>query len=133
MQPGAPLADAPVQHQGHDSWLLQHLGGSFQLLCFAPTVDSLGAEQRALIEQLAQRQAGRIPVPTLLVTERDGPAPPGAQVLVDTRRRVAQRLDASPGSAYLLRPDQHVAARWRLPTGADVCAALARASAQSAQ
>jgi 3-(3-hydroxy-phenyl)propionate hydroxylase len=136
MHPGAPLVDAPVHHQGREGWLLQHvgqyLGGSFQLLLFVPTVESLGPEQHALIEQLAQRHAGRIAVPTLLITERDGPAPAGAKVLVDLRRRVAQRLDASPGSAYLLRPDQHVAARWRLPTLADVRAALARATAQTA-
>jgi 3-(3-hydroxy-phenyl)propionate hydroxylase len=130
MHPGAPLADAPVQHQGRDSWLLQHAGGAFQLLMHVPTVESLGAEQMSLIEQLAQRHAGRIPVRTLLLTDREGTAPTGATVLVDTRRRVQQRLDLGPGTAYLLRPDQHVAARWRLPTLADVRAALARATAQ---
>jgi 3-(3-hydroxy-phenyl)propionate hydroxylase len=130
MAPGAPLADAPVQHRGQDGWLLRHLGGTFQLLLFVPTVDSLGAEQRALIEQLSHGHAGRVAVRTVLVTERDGPAPAGTTVLVDVQHRVQQRLDASPGCAYLLRPDQHVAARWRLPTLADVKAALQRATAQ---
>jgi 3-(3-hydroxy-phenyl)propionate hydroxylase len=130
MAPGAPLADAPVQHQGQDGWLLRHLGGTFQLLLFVPTVDSLGSEQRALIEQLSNGHAGRVAVRTVLVTERDGPAPAGTTVLVDVQHRVQQRLDASPGCAYLLRPDQHVAARWRLPTLADVKAALQRATAQ---
>ncbi len=130
MAPGAPLADAPVQHQGQDGWLLRHLGGAFQLLLFVPTVESLGAEQRALIERLSHGHAGRVAVRTVLVTGRDGPAPAGATVLVDPQHRVQQRLDASPGCAYLLRPDQHVAARWRLPTLADVKAALQRATAQ---
>ena len=43
----------------------------------------------------------------------------------------AQRLDASPGSAVLLRPDQHLAARWRVPTLNAVQAALARACGHS--
>ena len=41
----------------------------------------------------------------------------------------AQRYDAQPGTVYLLRPDQHVCARWRAPQTADVSAALQRALA----
>ncbi len=40
----------------------------------------------------------------------------------------AKRYDASPGSAYLLRPDGYVAARFRRPTPSAVDAAMARAS-----
>jgi 3-(3-hydroxy-phenyl)propionate hydroxylase len=40
----------------------------------------------------------------------------------------AKRYDASPGSAYLLRPDGYVAARFRHPTHSAVEAAMARAS-----
>jgi 3-(3-hydroxy-phenyl)propionate hydroxylase len=50
-----------------------------------------------------------------------------AKVLHDAKGRFAQRYDARDGSAYLVRPDQHVAARWRSVDAAKVRAALARA------
>ena len=40
----------------------------------------------------------------------------------------ATRYDAEPGTAYLLRPDGYVAARFRHPTRPALEAALARAS-----
>jgi 3-(3-hydroxy-phenyl)propionate hydroxylase len=42
---------------------------------------------------------------------------------------VAARYDAEPGTAYLLRPDGYIAARFRHPTRSAFDAALARASA----
>ena len=39
----------------------------------------------------------------------------------------AGRYDAAPGTVYLIRPDQHVAARWRHPTREGLAAALSRA------
>jgi len=41
---------------------------------------------------------------------------------------VGARYDAEPGTAYLLRPDGYVAARFRHPTRAVLDAALARAA-----
>jgi 3-(3-hydroxy-phenyl)propionate hydroxylase len=40
---------------------------------------------------------------------------------------VAARFDGQPGSCYLIRPDQHVAARWRSFDLAAVRAAIALA------
>ncbi|MDO8375583.1 MAG: FAD-dependent monooxygenase, partial [Aquabacterium sp.] len=129
MHPGAPLADAPVRHgddaAGHDSWLLRHTGNVFQLLLFAPSPDTVDAPTRAAIAALADAP---IPVHTLLVCGAAGTAPAGAQVLVDVKGLAASRCDARPGSAYLLRPDQHVAARWRQLDAAAVRAAVARAT-----
>jgi 3-(3-hydroxy-phenyl)propionate hydroxylase len=48
---------------------------------------------------------------------------------VDKEGLAVARYDAEPGTAYLLRPDGYVAARFRHPTRAAVDAALARASA----
>ncbi len=125
LQPGSPLADAPVLHQGRDDWLLHHTGGRFVLLLFVAAVEALDGTARASIAELAR---ARIPVHTVLVAEREGEAPPGATLLVDHRQRARERLDGRPGTAYLLRPDQHVAARWRRLDAAAVLAAVARAT-----
>ncbi|MEY3945220.1 MAG: 3-(3-hydroxy-phenyl)propionate/3-hydroxycinnamic acid hydroxylase, partial [Pseudomonadota bacterium] len=53
---------------------------------------------------------------------------PGVDMLVDAQGWVAKRYDAQPGTAYLLRPDQHVAARWRQLDVARVRQALALAT-----
>ena len=75
---------------------------------------------------------------TLLVF---GPAPDwaarlGVQVvaidgrtLIDEQGLATRRYDARPGTAYLLRPDTHVAARWRSPTEAAVRQAMEHALA----
>jgi 3-(3-hydroxy-phenyl)propionate hydroxylase len=47
---------------------------------------------------------------------------------VDPKGLLAARYDAKPGTAYLLRPDGYVAARFRHPTRSAVEAAIARAS-----
>jgi 3-(3-hydroxy-phenyl)propionate hydroxylase len=40
---------------------------------------------------------------------------------------VAKRYGAADGAAYLIRPDQYVAARWRKPDRTAILAALRRA------
>jgi 3-(3-hydroxy-phenyl)propionate hydroxylase len=58
-----------------------------------------------------------------------GHIPVGANAaLNDHAGLFAKRYDAAPGSAYLLRPDGYVAARFRHPTASAVDAAVARAS-----
>jgi 3-(3-hydroxy-phenyl)propionate hydroxylase len=52
----------------------------------------------------------------------------GGDSLVDPAGLAAQRYDAEPGTAYLLRPDGYVAARFRHPTRPALDAALARAA-----
>jgi 3-(3-hydroxy-phenyl)propionate hydroxylase len=50
--------------------------------------------------------------------------------LSDEAGLLARRLDARGGTVYLVRPDQHVCARWRAPTREQLAAALARAQGQ---
>jgi len=122
LHPGAPLADAPVLHQGLESWLLRHVGGPFVLLVFEADTQSVRAA-------VAAAAASTVPLQILLVSLGAGNAPAGCTRIVDHKGRVQQRLDARPGTAYLLRPDQHVVARWRRIDAAAVQAALQRATA----
>jgi 3-(3-hydroxy-phenyl)propionate hydroxylase len=123
MEPGAPMDDAPVAHEGRPGWLLEHAGGRFQLMVYA--------EEPAALDPgaLLALRGDAVPVELLVVTPRPGAtAPAGATVLHDVQGLVARRYDARDGSAFLLRPDQHVAARWRAPDAARVRAAVARAT-----
>jgi 3-(3-hydroxy-phenyl)propionate hydroxylase len=66
---------------------------------------------------------------TLLQFGGPARAPPGVTVVTIEEEGLArQRYDARPGSAYLIRPDRYVAARWRTADETAVTAALRRAS-----
>jgi 3-(3-hydroxy-phenyl)propionate hydroxylase len=100
------LLDAPLQKKGQSTWLLRELGPDFTLLVFGP----------------ASAWTRDLPCVHVLQIGLD---------VTDHQALAAQRLDALPGTAYLVRPDQHVCARWRAPTEAAVRAALAHATATS--
>jgi 3-(3-hydroxy-phenyl)propionate hydroxylase len=135
MVPGAPLDDAPVRVDGQDAWLLDQLGNRFVLLAFAdPSVpDGESSPEVVALKQQAQRMAAApIPVHVLWVTAQEATAGDWRS-LQDKAGLATQRMDASPGSVYLIRPDQHVAARWRAFDPASVAAAVARATGQHLQ
>jgi 3-(3-hydroxy-phenyl)propionate hydroxylase len=124
MVPGAPMDDAPVRTaDGHD-WLLQVLGNRFQLLYYVEDAATLDAATAGTLAGLAD---GPIPVQALVVAAR-GSAPLGLATVTDTKGRIRERYDLQPGTAYLARPDQHVAARWRTLDATAVRAAVARAT-----
>jgi 3-(3-hydroxy-phenyl)propionate hydroxylase len=76
---------------------------------------------------LADLSCDGIAVEPLVISAKPGRAG-GIPVLEDSRGIAAQRYDAKPGTVYLLRPDQHVAARWRVLDAAKIKAAVARAT-----
>ena len=124
MAPGAPIDDAPVSSGGAPGWLLEHVGNRFVLLLF---VDDAGAVAQR--DALAALAANTIPVETLAIAiGAAATAPPGIATIVDSDGLAARRFDARPGTSYLIRPDQHVAARWRVFDAAAVRAAVARAT-----
>jgi 3-(3-hydroxy-phenyl)propionate hydroxylase len=101
--PGIACPDAPVLHEGRESFLLAHLGGAFKLLVIGD-VD---------------------------------PAPCGIEIirvgsggLEDTKGLVAARLGSN--MVYLVRPDQHIAARFAAPRPDEIAAALVRAGMRPA-
>jgi 3-(3-hydroxy-phenyl)propionate hydroxylase len=134
LAPGAPMADAPITSaSGTPGWLLRQTGGRFQLLLFVESPAALDAGTRAALGKLvAAAGQASIPLHLLLVARRgSGVVPAGCTLVVDAEGLAAKRCDARPGTAYLLRPDQHVAARWRTLDAAAVAAAVARATAQA--
>ncbi|HYF09671.1 MAG TPA: FAD-dependent oxidoreductase [Acetobacteraceae bacterium] len=104
MMPGAPAADAPVLRHGEPGWLLRQLRGGFHILHYAEVAD---AE--------ALRAPARDPVPArpILVQPRGSAPVASLDCVVDRDGLFASRYDARPGTTYLIRPDQHVAARMR--------------------
>jgi len=122
MVPGAPMDDAPVQVAGQDAWLLDQVGQGFACLLFANELPSA-----RVISQLQALQANTLPVMPLIVAPH-ALNMPGFKVIVDAQGWMARRYDAQPGTTYLLRPDQHVAGRWRQFQPAQVQQAVARAT-----
>ena len=103
--PGAVLPDAPLLCGGQPGWLLRTLGPDFTLLVF-------GAAP-AWAHSLAQVKVLQIGT--------------GMHDVQDTQGLVTQRLNARPGTMVLVRPDQHLCARWRAASETQVRQALARA------
>ena len=96
---GAPLPDAPILVDGQDGWLLRQSGEKFTILIFGPTPNWVRN-----IEDIKVISIG------LDVEDKEG--------------LLFKRLDGKDGSMYLVRPDQHICARWRHPTEVKVRAAL---------
>jgi 3-(3-hydroxy-phenyl)propionate hydroxylase len=112
VQTGAPVSDAPVLARGARAWLLAQLGSEFTLLVYGDVVP----------EQLTN---GRWTC--LLVHPQDSVLAPDAAGICDVDGLFAQRFDAQPGSAWLVRPDHHVCARWRRPKAEAIAQAMQRA------
>jgi 3-(3-hydroxy-phenyl)propionate hydroxylase len=96
----------------------------------APAIDAAMEDEAWLLGQCCDGF-------TLLAFGEDPALPAALQDRIAIRRLpagglAAQRYGAVPGSAYLLRPDQHVAARWHRPSSQDISMAYDRALARSA-
>ena len=136
--PGTACVDAPVLRDGVPDWLLAHIGGRFTVLAFAGP-DGIGNGAKSAV---ARARTLGVPMDVVLIEpEAGGAVADGlaaeasaidATVLRDVEGRVAQRYDAAPGTTYLMRPDQHVCARWRALQEDDLAEAIERALGVSA-
>jgi 3-(3-hydroxy-phenyl)propionate hydroxylase len=135
MEPGAPCLDAPIRVAGRDDWLLTYMardnggkarggkitgGTGFTLLYFAGDTPV----PQAVLNGFRQLAGRDVPVKAYVVA--DSPVA-GQSVIEDGQGKLAARYDGRPGTCYLLRPDHHVAARWRQFDEALVARALDRA------
>jgi len=125
MVPGASCVDAPVQQEGQPAWLLRQLGQQFTGVLFRGEQGIDHATQAAL----DALQASPIPLKLVVVTSGNAKAASstGVQILHDAEGLASARYDAKPGTFYLIRPDQHVCARWRQLDVNAVAYALKRA------
>jgi 3-(3-hydroxy-phenyl)propionate hydroxylase len=117
--PGAPVADAPVvTANGDRHWFLPQVGDRFTTVLFTDAYIPVAEISEATVLQVLSAGAS---------------ASSHANAIVDVDGLLAARFDARPGTTYLLRPDQHVAARWREFDPTRVMAAWRRASGQELQ
>jgi 3-(3-hydroxy-phenyl)propionate hydroxylase len=107
-RPGASMVDAPIAAPAGDTVYL--------------TDAFIGCGTRFALLEFANGAAAAPPGDVGMI--RIG----GEGGFSDSTGLVTARYDAEPGTAYLLRPDGYVAARFRHPTPSAINAALARAA-----
>ena len=91
---------------GPDNYLLDHVGAGLTGLLFCEREPD--SAMRTLLDDLRRRD----PAFDVIVVATGGQIAPWAD-LADTKGALAAAYGASPETFYLLRPDLHVAGRWR--------------------
>lgn len=125
-----PDRGAPPQNVclGPDDYLLDRLDHAFQLLYFTDA-----AEVPPALRQVVQDFRVRGVPLRVLAVGASAPVEGADVVLADVRGQLRARYGVTArGAAYLLRPDQHVCARWMSLDAERLRAALTNALAPSA-
>ncbi len=124
MVPGAVVDDATIKTAQGESFFLNSIGNRFNLLYFRNNAENI---ESSVIDEMARLQDAEIPVEPIVIAN-NGAAAANIRTLIDTDGYIRNRFDMENGSCYLVRPDQHVAARWRQFDNKSVEAALAKAT-----
>ena len=120
---GAPMANLRL---GPDRFLMDLQLPGFCLLWFSGD----GVVPAGLLAVLRAARARSLAIHVIGVPRQAGPTSDGGTVVDDFDGRIAARYGvdrADTAAAYLIRPDQHVCARWRELTPERLEAALRRA------
>lgn len=130
--PGAAVPNCRVETINGSSALAGHLlddwGGEFVCLYFAGAVADMPEDARRYLREKLQ---ANLPVETrLLVT--GGEADADFRTIRNSRNAAFRAYAAEPGCVYLVRPDGHVAARWRTFDPERVETAISRAAGRHA-
>jgi 3-(3-hydroxy-phenyl)propionate hydroxylase len=108
--PGAPCLDAPVTcRNASKQWLLELLDGGFSILTFLRDATDVGRRKAELNQAGIELPLwGILPVDAQVCGTETSP-----DTLIDVDGLLHERYGGAPGVTYLIRPDQHVAARFR--------------------
>ncbi|AEC20667.1 hypothetical protein PT7_2127 [Pusillimonas sp. T7-7] len=126
--PGAVAPDGPITVAGQRDWWLGQLAGRFvaALFCNDQLPNSSAVQELVLL----QKQEPDFKVILVLAPGLSQRAPSNMAWVLDHQMTLARRYDALEGACYLIRPDHHIAARWRSPDVQRIQAALRRACGQ---
>jgi 3-(3-hydroxy-phenyl)propionate hydroxylase len=124
-RPGELSIDTSLFAGDDAVWLLTELGTEFCLLSFVDEALFLSDKIRHLRE-LACSWKPKIKI--VFVSDREINNKNGALILSDNNNTCFTKWAAKPGSVYLIRPDQYIAARWKdSPAGREINYALEKA------
>jgi len=107
---GGPALGAPPQNLQlqHDDYLLDHLGGGFDLI-YAANAQGVPSHIAQAVTELQQQG---FPI-RLIAISTEAQAMASAHItLHDPQQRFKHRYAVPIGGAYLFRPDQHICGRW---------------------
>nr|WP_218948087.1 FAD-dependent oxidoreductase [Pollutimonas harenae] len=128
LAPGAVAPDGPVTVAGQHNWWLGQLQGQFTAALFCN--DQLPSHNALQALALLQQQEPDLKVILVLAPGLSQRAPGNMSWVLDHQMTLARRYDALNGACYLIRPDHHIAARWRKPDAQRIQTALHRACGQ---